>query len=325
MKADHLIRRDQYHYFFNREHKPILHVKPSDVVKCEMNDVSNYQITKDNNFRPKIDRSRFFPLAGPIYVEGAKAGDSLIVNILEVKPSEYGWSGIYPIFGFPDDQDPEYALINENEKRTYLHIWDLSDGKYAKFNNEIKVPISPFCGTIGVAPKESGNPDAHSGPNRDGTDMTAFKHGGNMDIKHLTNGSKLILPVFMDGALFSCGDPHAAQGDGELDAAIESPSEVTLSFEIERKTIPNPRYVTPESTAPAESYFGATGNAPDLVQATIQARSNMMEFLVDRFALSRADAYMLIGVAADLRVHQCVNGPNWTVGLMMPRSVIGET
>src|SRR5579862_4715819 len=101
MKADYFIKRDQVHYFFNRDHKPILHVKPGDTVQCELNDVSNYQITKDSKKHENLDRSKFFPLAGPIFVEGAKAGDSLVVNILDMKASDYGWSGIYPIYCIP--------------------------------------------------------------------------------------------------------------------------------------------------------------------------------------------------------------------------------
>jgi acetamidase/formamidase len=325
VKSDYVITRDQFHYFFNRDHKPILHVKPGDTVRCELNDVSHGQITKDTKSRPgNMDRKKCFPLAGPVFVDGAKPGDSLVVSILDMKTVDYGWSGIYPVYCLPYTEDPEYAQIDPEGRRPYLHVWDLSDGKYARFNDRIKVPIVPFPGTIGVAPKESGNPDAKSGLNGDGTDMTAFRHGGNMDIRHLTVGSKLILPVYAEGALFSCGDPHAAQAEGELDTAIESPSEVLLSFDIEHKTIPNPRFFSAEADKSRDGpYFGFTGNAPNIVEATLQARTNLIMHLRDEYDLSLEDAYMLVGVIADLRIQQCVNGPNWTVALMVPKSILG--
>jgi acetamidase/formamidase len=321
LDADYVIKRDTFHYFFNREHRPVLHVKPGDTIKCELSEVSHGQITRNSTHRQvDYDRNIIFPLAGPIYVEGAKPGDSLVVNILSMKTTDWGWSAIH------HDIDPIYISVMEGMrdlKGYFLKIWDLSNGRYARFKDEIRVPIRPFCGTMGVAPRDSGNPDARSGLKGEGKDVSAWRHGGNMDIRYLTAGSKLILPVFADGALFSCGDPHAAQGDGELGTAIESSSEVTLSFDVEKKTIPYPRYVTKKEEIPEEGYFGTTGNAPDLMEATKLAARNMIQFLMDKFDLTPEESYTLCGVAADLRIHQCANPPNWTVGLMMPNSVIG--
>ena len=288
----------------------MLHVKPGDTVLCEVQEFSG-QLTRNSKvedylaLRSPGHASKLFPLAGPIYVEGASEGDTLVVHILEMKVSDWGWSGLRPnyfVYGPEEIGDP------------WFYIWDLSNGKYAPFKNGIKVPIRPFPGTIGVCPKEPGDFDSHS----------AFEaSGGNMDIHYLAKGSRLMLPVHNEGALFSVGDPHAAQGDGELSTALESPAEITVRLELEKgKRIPSPQYFSSDEKRPADSYFATTGSAPDLMEAVKLAARHMIDYLMEEHGLERHEAFVVCGVAGDLRIHQLVNPPNWTVGLMIPHKVL---
>src|SRR5208337_3085925 len=158
-----------------------------------------------------LDRARIFPLTGPIYVDGADPGDALVIDVLNLKFADWAWTAIWPDSG----------LLEEFREPT-LHIWKLNRrGKYANFVKGIRVPLRPFCGVMGVAPPEEGMFEV----------IPPGKHGGNMDTKHLGIGSKLFLPVWVKGGLFSAGDIHAAQGDGEVcTSAMECPGEVTVRF-----------------------------------------------------------------------------------------------
>lgn len=301
---------ESFHYFWNNEYKPLIHIKTGDEVHFEVNEVTSWQITKNAKLENlvKLDLSKLYPLAGPIYVEGASEGDALSVEIEQVKTADWGWSAIVPGLGLlPEFTDP------------YLWIWDLSKSeKFVDFKNRIKVALAPFCGVMGVAPKEKGSFEV----------IPPGKHGGNMDIKHLTIGSKVILPVWTDGALFSVGDLHAAMGDGEVCiTAIECPGEVKLKFElIKDARITSPRFVTnnDKETSKPSSSFVTTGIAPDLMEACRLATRNMIDYLERDHGLDPRDAYILCSAAADLKIHEVVDSPNWVVGLWMQKNVLGE-
>ncbi len=227
------VRLDSFHYFWDNSHKPIILIQPGEKVRFDVNEVTSWQIGKKSKIKDlqSIDEKKIYPLTGPVYVEGASSGDALQIEILEVNPDDWGWSAIMPGLGLL----PEF-------NRYFLWMWDLSKknlkGGYVPFKNGIKVPFNPFCGVMGVAPKENGEFKV----------LPPGVHGGNLDIKHLTAGSKLILPVWRDGALFSVGDMHAAQGDGEVCVtAIECPGKVTLKFDLIKKAeISFPRFMTPK-------------------------------------------------------------------------------
>jgi acetamidase/formamidase len=160
--------------------------------------------------------SRVNPIHGPIYVEDAEPGDTLEVEIVKLQPGFWGWTGIIPNFGLLSGDDTEDDLADNDLRDTpYLQIWKL-DGHngYTEMelpsnedsdvhSSSIRIPIQPFLGEMGVAPK---NPGPHS-------QVPPDDHGGNVDCKHITQGSKVYFPVFQKGALFSCGDGHAAQGE----------------------------------------------------------------------------------------------------------------
>ena len=253
-----------------------------------------------------MDESKLYPLAGPVYIEGAEPGDALVVNVESVKPASWGWTGVMPGLGLLE----EFATPE-------LFVWNLrGPRKYASFVKRLQIPINPFCGVLGVAPPEDGYFDV----------MPPGKHGGNMDIRHLTAGSKVLIPVWTKGALFSTCDVHAAQGDGEVCVtAIECPGDVTLTFDSEKERKPRDAPVLFKATVrPSTGYFGTTGISPDLMVATKQALRNMISFLEKNLGISREHAYMLCSVAGELRTHEIVDRPNWVVGMMMPRNLIKE-
>ncbi len=298
------IRNDTFHYLWSNKHKPVLHIKSGDKVSFQVNEVASWQITKKSKTKDlaNLDEKKLYPLAGPVYIEGALPGDALSISIEKIRVAEWGWSAIIPGMG----------LLPEFNKH-FLHIWDLTSRQNASFKRGIKVPLRPFCGVMGVAPKENGEFSV----------MPPGAHGGNMDIKHLTEGSRLILPVWNRGALFSVGDVHAAQGDGEVCVtAIECPGVVTLKFNlIKNARISSPRFFTSPKVERTRPQFVTTGIAPDLMDASKQAVRSMIEHLMKDHRLGREEAYILCSVAADLRIHEIVDSPNWVVGLAMPLSI----
>ena len=300
----HRVGLDTFHYKWSRSHKPAVSIKDGDTVKFEINDVASWQLTKDSTHADagRVDPEKLYPLAGPVYVEGAKPGDALVVDVVDVKVDDFGWSAIIPGFG-----------LLEEFKRPYLYKWKLKDKAFAPFEKGIKIPVRPFCGVLGVAPPERGSFDV----------MPPTRHGGNLDIRHLTAGSRLKIPVGVEGALFSAGDVHAAMGDGEVCVcAIECAGEATLKLSLERDAkLRWPQYSSEGVPKPKKGYYAATGIASDLMEATKESVRNMLEHLTRTYGLSREDAYVLCSVAADVRVHEVVDQPNWVVGTMIPLDI----
>ena len=257
----------------------MLNVKPGDRVHFEVNEVTTWQMNEKSKVEDlmKIDLAKLYPLAGPIYVEGAEPGDALVVNIESVKPASWGWTGIMPGMGLLEEFDAPA-----------LYVWNLrgSGRKYSSFVKRISVPLNPFCGVLGVAPPEDGFFEV----------MPPGKHGGNMDIRHLTSGSTLMLPVWNEGGLFSICDVHAAQGDGEVCvSAIECAGDVTLSFDLKKNVnLETPRYLSRPLFGPRDGYFATTGISPDLMEASKQALRNMIAFLAENLGISRARLHAVL-------------------------------
>jgi acetamidase/formamidase len=191
MPSRHRIGLDTFHYKWNRSHRPVLTINDGDAVSFEINDVGTWQLTQESDSEDinHLDTGKFYPLAGPVLVEGARPGDALVVETVDVKVADFGWSAIIPGLG----------LLEEFEK-PYLYKWDLRNKETVAFERGIKIPVRPFCGVLGVAPPEEGQFEV----------MPPGRHGGNLDIRHLTAGSRIRVPVWVDGALFSVGDVHAA-------------------------------------------------------------------------------------------------------------------
>jgi acetamidase/formamidase len=253
-----------------------------------------------------LDFERVNPVCGPVFVEGAAAGDVLQVDILAVEPGSYGWTALIPGFGLLSDQFLE----------PWLHIWDF-DGNEAIFTEDIRVPIQPFCGVLGVAPAE---PGLHSV-------IPPRRVGGNLDTRQLGPGTTLYLPIEVDGALFGVGDTHAAQGDGEVcGTAIEGSMTVSLRLSVRRDLdIDTPEFdvTTPleRPSAAAAGYHVTTGVAPDLMSSTRQSIERMISHLTRRYRLSPEQAYALCSVAVDLRISEVVDVPNWVVSAFLPKDL----
>lgn len=305
----HAVRPDAFNYVWDNNIEPVLEVDSGEVVEFTVRDASDEQIQANSTSEDvaKLDFEHVNPVSGPVYVKDARPGDVLAIEILEFKPRDWGWTALIPGFGLLADEFPEpWLRISRVE----------AERRKVVFAEGIELPYEPFPGTIGVAPAEPG-PHSIVPPSR---------WGGNMDTKHLRAGTTLYLPVGVEGALFSVGDTHSAQGDGEVcGTAIETAMEVSLRLSVRRDfRIDAPHYRVPPGALPrpeGTGYHVSTGVAPDLMEATRGAVRATMEQLVDRHGLSREEAYALCSVAVDLRIHEVVDAPNWVVGAFLPDDI----
>ncbi|HET7578297.1 MAG TPA: acetamidase/formamidase family protein [Bacillales bacterium] len=300
--------KEHMHYGWDRDLKPIFEVDPGQTAGFEIIECSGGQLAKNSSADAlkELDFAQINPVAGPVYVKGAEPSDTLEVEILDFRSLEWGWTGVIPGFGLLADEFPEPLL------KTY----DLTNRNKTEFLSGIDLFIKPFPGTIGVALPEKGQFDV----------VPPRKNGGNMDVRHLTRGTKLYLPVWVEGALFSVGDTHAAQGDGEVcGTAIEASMEINVRFKLHKgKSIAEPRYAIPGPPTPeadSRGYYVTTGHGEDLFKASQNAIRYMMEHLVDTYGMSEGDAYMLCSVAVDLRINEIVDHPNWLVSAFLPNAI----
>jgi acetamidase/formamidase len=307
------IHRHQWHLAWDHSIPPIATIESGETVSFDLLDASCGQIVQDSTVETirTLDFSRVDQVNGPIYVEGAAPGDTLEVEFLDLQPADWGWTAIIPGFGLLADDFPEPAI----------KIWHLegdADG-WAEFAPGIRVPLAPFCGEIGLAPGLSGALST----------IPPYRHGGNMDTKHLTKGAHLFLPVEVPGALYSMGDGHAAQGDGEVcGTAIETPMRATVRLTVRKDVhVPEPQFLTSGPLAQrtnTASYYATDGIGPDLMEAARNAVRHMIDYLQRSYGLSRPDAYMLCSVIVDLKLCEVVDAPNWVVSAFLPLSVFAS-
>ncbi|KAL4259091.1 Formamidase [Pleurotus pulmonarius] len=283
----HSVKRQQNHLAWDKSIQPIVYVQSGEAVTFDCLDASNGQITPTSTASTisSLVFSQLDQVSGPVHVEGALPGDTLQVDVLKIETATWGWTGVIPGFGLLHDEFSEPAL----------KIWELdTKNGFAWFDREkgIKIPLRPFPGEMGVAPGKDG---AFS-------TIPPYNTGGNLDTKYLRAGSTLYLPIEAEGGLFSIGDGHAAQGDGEVcGTAIETPIQVTVRL--------------------TEEYYCTTGIDANIEAATKAAVRYMIDYLVAEHQLDRTEAYMLCSVAGDLRLHEVVDMPNYVVGMMIPKSI----
>jgi acetamidase/formamidase len=304
----HYFPTDRVHYTWDAGHEPVLSVDDGDTVVVWTRDVSDNQIGPDSDVSVLggLDMGRLYPLAGPIYVNGASAGDTLVIEILDIHTQGWGWTAILPELGLLPDDFPD----------PYLRIFDLSRGDFAWFRDDIAIPIEPFFGTMGVCPAGA----------QEQSVMPPGNFGGNLDIRQLVRGTTLYLPVQVDGALFSCGDAHAAQGDGEVCVTgIESPMYAALRFTLEKgRAIPAPQYRTTGPLTPrvdGGGFYATTGVGPDLYAGAQDAIRAMIDHLVEAHGLSREDAYLLASLCVDLKISEIVDAGQYIVSAALPDAV----
>jgi acetamidase/formamidase len=278
-------------------------------VEIEVADASGGQLNASSAPEDvaSLDFERVNPVTGPVLVKGARPGDVLSVEILELRPHDWGWTAIIPGFGLLADQFTEpWLRISEVDKERGA----------VRFSDRVTLPFSPFPGTIGVAPAEAGQ---HS-------IVPPRKWGGNMDIKHLRTGTTLLLPIGVEGALFSVGDTHAAMGDGEVcGTAVETAMDIAVRLDVRRDlSLRYPHYEVPKgqlAETEQSSYHVCTGIHSDLFEAAREATREVVDYLVARRGFDRQEAYAIASVAVDLRIHEIVDVPNWVVGAFLPLSI----
>ncbi len=306
--ATHHLDDTQPHAFWDKTLPQRLRIQPGDTVVFETLEASAGQVRPDSTSEAvsALNFDLIHPLTGPVYVEGAEPGDALVVDIVSIKHKGWGWNAVIPGFG----------LLAEDFSEPYLHHYKLGEAT-CEFRPGIQIPYEPFCGVMGVGPREAGR----------FTTIPPRENAGNIDIRHLTPGSRAFFPVLVPGALFSCGDCHSAQGDGEVNGTgIETLMTVTLTFNVQKgASIPELRFITPPgkklTVADEGGYFVTTAHGPDLYKDTQQAIRYMIDHLATNYHMTREQAYCLCGAAVDLKISEVVDAPNWIVSAYLPLSI----
>ena len=354
--------KDEPHTGHNRWHPdipPILEIEPGEELVIETRDARDGQIRMGTTIADlaRQDRKAGHPLTGPFYVKGARPGDLLEVEYLDIIPEPYGWTRFHPGSGF----------LRDIFDSPYLVHWTIADGwATSREIPGVRIPDGTFMGTAGLAPSHAqvkewtrreaelrrrggiaGPPDPEDAVPATGPAATEGlrttpprENGGNIDAKQLTRGSRLMIPVAVPGGLYSVGDAHYAQGDGECCvSAIEIGATVTVRFKIHageaaRKNIRWPRFAHPGYFAKPEwaapHNFIATMGVPvredgtqegeDLNLAARNALLQMIQLLGER-GFTREQAYVICSVAVDFKISNMVDLPNVTVSAFLPEAI----
>jgi acetamidase/formamidase len=310
MPRTHHLQDDRVHFLWDVGHEPVVVIDPGDTVVVRTRDVSDNQIGPDSDagVLAGLDFDRLYPLCGPIAVRGAEPGDTLVVDVLDIHTQGWGWAAILPGLGLLPDDFPN----------PYLRIFDLTAGDVTYMRDDIAIPVEPFFGTMGVCP---------AGANAQPV-MPPGTFGGNVDIRQLVRGSTLFLPVQVDQALFSCGDAHAAQGDGEVCVTgIESPMFASLRLSLDKtRSIPAPQYRTPAPLTrrvDSAAFYATTGVGGDLYVAAQEAIRAMIDHVTQSYDLGPEDSYVLCSLVVDLKISEIVDAGQYIVSALLPESIFG--
>ena len=355
--------RDEPKTGHNRWHPdipPIVEVDEGEEVALETRAATDGYLTPRSTEADlaAMEAGAIHPLTGPVLVKGARPGDLLEVEFMDIVPQPWAFTAIIPGLGF----------LRDIMTIPFLVHWDIADGwATSRQLRGVRIPGASFMGVSGVAPSRAQleawtrreadllarggmvfPPDATGAVPASGPaavhglrTLPPRENGGNFDVKHLSKGGKLLLPVSVEGALFSTGDAHFAQGDGEVCVtAVEMGSTCIVRFrvrrgEAERQNIRWPRFerssyfIDPRYAAP-ERFIATMGMpvTPDGVNdgenlnlACRNAILNMMALLQDR-GFSREQAYVICSVAVDLRISNVVDLPNVVVSALLPEAIV---
>jgi formamidase len=355
--------RDEPHTGHNRWHPdipPALRVEPGDTVVLETRDALDGAVTPAMTSADlhRVDLDLVHPLTGPVCINGAEPGDLLEVYILDIAPQPFGFTTIVPGFGFLREFFPTPFLVKWTIDAGFAVSPDLPG---------VRIPGGPFMGVMGVAPSRELRvrlaaredellrrggavlpPSARGAvPATEPIASEALRTippretGGNFDIKQLTAGTTLLLPVYAPGALFSAGDSHFAQGDGEsCGTAVEMGATLTVRFGLRKgmaaqRNIRRPQYerndyfADPRFAVPRR-FFATTGmpitredrnESENVTLAAQDALLNMIDHLMAERGYSREQAYALTSVAVDLRISELVDVPNVVVSAFLPLDI----
>lgn len=285
-------------YAFDWRHEPLLRVQPGETFEIETYDASTgfFKSAADKAIpgkRPGFDRIPPLanPIGGPVFVQGAEKGDVLVIALESITVDSYSWIAIGPRRGPLGESTRWPELSQDYTTKVFKHTPGPSgttrDGTL-HFNDKISWPITPFIGTLGVAP------DREVTTSLDGQG----EWGGNLDIRDVCPGNKIHLPIHHSGALFYLGDVHASQGDTEFTGtAAETKATVRLKLElIKGKKIPWMRIEKPDAL------IAVHANRP-LEVAVETATFNLMDWLITEYKLTPTDAYCLVSTCPDFRIN----------------------
>jgi len=300
--ADHTLRAERTHSRFSAAIEPVLRVSSGAVVEAFTREASAGQLTPSSTVEDLADVSfdPIHPLTGPVYVEGADPGDVLVVKLHEVEVGDWGWSAVVPGFGFLRDRFDE----------PYLRTYRFEPGdSVADFGYGFRVPLRPFPGVVAVAPETDSMLST----------IPPRRNGGNVDDRDIVEGTTIFLPVLVEGALFSIGDGHAAQGDGEVSGtAIEVPLRVRYQVWV----VDQPAHPVPELQYLNDDVYAVTACGETVDEAARRATGYMVDYLQQVHGVEGTDAYALASTAANLKISEVVDVPHMLVTMQIPRSVM---
>ncbi len=298
-KAEYTISSDKNHNKFSSAIPYQIKVPDGSIVEAFTKEATGGQLNINSTLDDfnKVDMDLVHTLTGPIYIEGAEVGDVLAVEILDLEPGDWGWTGMGPDFGF---------LAGENNASGFKTYKLDKENNIVNFAENIRIPLNPFLGVIGVAP--------------DTKEMLLTipprANGGNMDDPNIVKGVTVYLPVFVKGALLSVGDSHAVQGLGEVvGTAVECDMRALLRLSvIKDKKIAEPQYET-------EDYYATTGYGTTIDEAAKKATRYMVEHISNTYEMSWEEAYMLCSLIGDLKIAEVVDLPHMLVTMHIPKNV----
>lgn len=304
-RSIHCPRCDSLHPHWNRAVAPVLTVPSGGYFELVSPDASNGLLSPHSTAADiaKIDFRKLDPLCGPVYVEGAEPGDTLKLDVVDLELGGWGWSGLLPDFGLLSDEFPQ-PFFRGFELRSELV--EIFGEKFA---------LKPMLGVLGVAPAADG----------DFPSIAPTIAGGNIDVRYITRGATLYLPVFNKGALISGGDGHALQGEGEISGtAIEAAMSATIKVELLKgRRIPAPFADISIRPYQETEFRDFLGIGPDLFTAARDATRFAVDELARSLKVEPFEAYAVLGMIGELRIHEIVDKPNWVVGCMIPRRLFG--
>jgi amidase len=283
--AQEVIGRDSVIWAFGPDIDPVVEVEPGAVVRFETNDCFTGQIRSEDDLVTEIDFERINSATGPVAVKGAEPGDSLVVELLEVKPIEWGVATLIPGYGQLDNQ----------VQSPMTRVFKVEDG-WVEMDERIRFRARPMVGVVGVATERDTLTNALPG-----------KHGGNLD-NHLHGpGAKILFPVRQPGGLFAVGDMHASMGDGEIcGTGVEIAGEVAVRFDL----VKGKQGEWPITEL--EDSWIVHGTAFEFMDAMQLACEEAARMLVDEWGMTIEDAFVFLSVACDVNVAQaCKPGPGF--------------
>ena len=269
---------------------PVAHASPGDTIVFETFDCFSNEIVREDQLFGSVGWDRINPATGPLYIEGARPGDILKIEILDIKLDSQGVMTTAPDHG-------ALGQIIDQEKTRIISILD---GK-AKFNHRLELDVKPMIGVIGTAPRETEIPTGTPGT-----------HGGNMDCKRIGIGAVVYLPVNVPGALLAMGDVHALMGDGEvIVCGIEIAAEITITVDVLTGVrLPLPMVVEGE-------HVMTIASEATLDEAAVTATEMMFDFIRHALRIDMHEAGMLLSIAGNLRICQIVD-PLMTARMEFP-------